>query len=208
MDATAGPDRQCSGGDLVFVSKDKPMLLPYSKRLVLQSWNTLNGIFQTERKSRVELNFFDCSDSKRYNSEPDVVKYQKNNKLQYDLILGTETVKELSIILYLKAKTIIIDEIFLPMRDINFLQGTTTLHAPKLNNSLAMELKSTLDATKRATQILGAKYNKADLQSIIRNHCKHLRAKHQKKLLQLLKKMSYSLIAPLVTGTLIQSPFN
>jgi hypothetical protein len=34
-----------SDGDLIFVSKDKPMLLPYSKRLVPQSWNTLNGIF-------------------------------------------------------------------------------------------------------------------------------------------------------------------
>jgi hypothetical protein len=34
-----------SDGDLVFVSKDKPMLLCYSKRLVPQSWNTSNGIF-------------------------------------------------------------------------------------------------------------------------------------------------------------------
>jgi hypothetical protein len=44
-----------SDGDLVFVSKDKPMLLPYSKRLVPQSWNTLNGISQTKRKAQVEL---------------------------------------------------------------------------------------------------------------------------------------------------------
>jgi hypothetical protein len=36
----SGSDR-----DLVFVNKDKPMLLPYSKRLVPQSWNTLHGIF-------------------------------------------------------------------------------------------------------------------------------------------------------------------
>jgi hypothetical protein len=54
--------------DLVFVNKDKPMLLPYSKRLVPQSWNTLNGIFQTKRTARVELNFFDYSDSKWYYS--------------------------------------------------------------------------------------------------------------------------------------------
>jgi hypothetical protein len=31
--------------NLVFVGKDKPILLPYSKRLVPQLWNTLNGIF-------------------------------------------------------------------------------------------------------------------------------------------------------------------
>jgi len=60
-----------SDGDLVCVNKDNPMLLPYSKRLVPQSWNTLNGIFQTKCKARVELNFFDYSDSKWYYSEPD-----------------------------------------------------------------------------------------------------------------------------------------
>jgi hypothetical protein len=40
-----------SDGDLVFVDKDKPMLLPSSKRLVPQSWNTLNVMFQTKRKA-------------------------------------------------------------------------------------------------------------------------------------------------------------
>jgi hypothetical protein len=54
-----------SNGDLIFVNKDKPMLLPYSKRLVPQSWNTLNGIFLMRCKARVELNFFEYSDSKR-----------------------------------------------------------------------------------------------------------------------------------------------
>ncbi len=68
----SGPD-----GDLVFVKKDKSMLLPYSKRLVPQSWNTLNGIFQIKRKARVELNFFDYSDNKRYYSESDVVKEKR-----------------------------------------------------------------------------------------------------------------------------------
>ncbi len=73
----SGPD-----GDLVFVNKDKPMLLPYSKRLVPQSWNTSNGIFQIKSKARVELNFFDYSDSKRYYSEPDVVECRKDSKPQ------------------------------------------------------------------------------------------------------------------------------
>jgi hypothetical protein len=36
-----------SDGDLIFIDKDKPMLLPSSKRLVPQSWNTSNGRFQT-----------------------------------------------------------------------------------------------------------------------------------------------------------------
>jgi hypothetical protein len=32
-----------SDGNLIFANKDKPMLRPYSKRLVPQLWNTLNG---------------------------------------------------------------------------------------------------------------------------------------------------------------------
>ncbi len=63
-----------SDGNLVFVNKDKPMLLPYLKRLVPQSWNTSNGMFQTKHKARLELNFFEYSDSKRFFAEPDVVK--------------------------------------------------------------------------------------------------------------------------------------
>jgi hypothetical protein len=60
------PQSSSSDGDLIFVSKDKPMLLPYSKRLVPQSWNTLNRIFQTKHNAQVELNFFEYSDSKRF----------------------------------------------------------------------------------------------------------------------------------------------
>ncbi len=39
-----------SDSNLIFVNKDDPMLLLYSKRLVPQSWNTSNGIFQMRRE--------------------------------------------------------------------------------------------------------------------------------------------------------------
>ena len=44
----------------------------------------------------------------------------------------------------------------------------------KLNNSLAKEPSITLDATKRVTHIPDAKYTRADLQSIVKNNCRHL----------------------------------
>ncbi len=177
-----------SDGGLIFVSKDNPMLLPYSKRLVPQSWNTSNGIFQMRRKAWVELNFFVYSDRKRFHAEPDVVKYDKDRKPQFDLILGTETMKEFGIILNFRDKMITIDEIMLPMRNINNLQGSSVLHVLQHNHSLAMEQQSTQDATQRAMQILDAKYSKADLQSVVRDNWKHLSANQQKKLLQLLKR--------------------
>jgi hypothetical protein len=55
-----------SDGNLVFVDKDKPMLLLSLKRLVPQSWNTSNEMFQIKRKAEIELNFCEYSDSKRY----------------------------------------------------------------------------------------------------------------------------------------------
>jgi hypothetical protein len=99
-----------SDSNLVFVNKDEPMLLYSSKRLVSQSWNTSNGIFQTKRKAGIELNFFKYSNSKRYFVEPDIVEYDENNQPQYDLIIGTKTMKEFGIILDFKEKMIPVDE--------------------------------------------------------------------------------------------------
>jgi hypothetical protein len=164
------------------------MLLPYSKRLVPQSWNTSNGMFQTKHQAEIELNFFEYSNSKRYLAEPGIVEYNKNNKPQYDLIPGVKTMKKYGIILDFKDKMITVDEVKLPMQNINYLQGSSTLRALRLNHSLAIETQSTQDATKHVVLILDAKYQKTDLQSIIRDNRKHLSANQQKKLLQLCKK--------------------
>jgi hypothetical protein len=52
-----------------------------------------------------------------------VVEYGKEPKPQYNLILGNKTMKKLGIVLDFKSKTITIDEITLPMRNINLLKG-------------------------------------------------------------------------------------
>jgi hypothetical protein len=96
--------------------------------------------------------------------------------------------KKYGIILDFKDKMITVDAVKLPMQNINYLQGSSTLRVLKLNQSLAVEPHSTQDTTKHVTWILDAKYQKADLQSIVRDNCKHLSANQQKKLLQLLKK--------------------
>jgi hypothetical protein len=48
--------------------------------------------------------------------EPNVVECNKDSKPQYDLILGTKTMKELGIILNFRDRMITIDEIILPMK--------------------------------------------------------------------------------------------
>ncbi len=93
-----------------------------------------------------------------------MVKYERNRTLQNDLILGTETMKELGITMDFKNQDnnhwwdhLANDSI------LNHVQGANTLPVLKLNNSLAKEQISTQDANKRAIQILDAKYKKADL---------------------------------------------
>jgi hypothetical protein len=148
----------------------------------------LNGRFQTKRKAEIELNFFEYSNSKRYLAAPDIFEYKKINRPQYDIILGVKTTKEYGIILDFKDKMITIDVVKLPMRNINYLQDSSTIFALRLNHSLAMEPQSTQDATKLVMWILDAKYQKADLQSIVKDKCKHLSTDQQKKILQLLTK--------------------
>ncbi len=75
----------------------------------------MNGIFQTKRKAEIKLNFFEYSNRKRYLAVPDIVEYDKNNRPQYDLILGVETMKKYGIILDFKDKLITVDEVKLPM---------------------------------------------------------------------------------------------
>ncbi len=67
--------------------------------------------------------------------------------------------KEFGIMMDFKAKAIAVDEITMPMRNINQLQKQCVLGVPKLNTGLAKEPTSTQNATKCAEWILDAKYD-------------------------------------------------
>ncbi len=57
----------------------------------------------------------------------------------YDLIIGKQTLHDIGTVLDFKEKTITIDDILLPMRNINNLQLKSSIsRAFKLNSSLAM----------------------------------------------------------------------
>jgi hypothetical protein len=92
----------------------------------------------------------DYSDSKRVHLKPDIVEYARNGALpEYDLILGKQTLHDLGVVLDFKEKTITIDEILLPIRNINNLQLKTSIsRVLKLNMSFSQEPASTRGATK------------------------------------------------------------
>jgi hypothetical protein len=104
----------------------------------------------------------------------------------FDLILGCRTMKELGTVLDFQRKEITIDEIILPMRDINSLTTSKMEKVWAVNNSMAHEPHSTQEATQRVVHILDAKYEKADLQSVVSVNCTHLSLQDQNKLMEVL----------------------
>ena len=94
----------------------------------------------------------------------------------FDLILGINTLKELGIVLNFQTKQFYTDEITLPIRDITKLSTRAQIERAWManNNVMTHEPKSTLDATQRVVKILDAKYEKADLNTVVTENCKHL----------------------------------
>ena len=176
-----------SDGDLLFHKKGTPKHFPYSTRQVPKSWCTSNGNFHTEGRGKLEMKFFEYSNSKQVYVNPDIVEYDGDNlkKPVFDLILGTQTMEELGIILDLKEQVITIDEIALPMRDITnqLLPRSGGLDFNNLASSL--EPISTELATQRVVHILDANYQKADLPAVVKT-CTHLSQNEQNELLELL----------------------
>jgi hypothetical protein len=122
------------------------------------------------------------------------VEYKENSltKPGFDLILGSNTLKELGIVLDFWTKEITLDNISLPMREINNLKTRATVErAWTMNNSIYQETskepQSMLEATKRLIHILDTKYEKADLRAIVTDNCTHLSNPEQTKLLELLQ---------------------
>jgi hypothetical protein len=138
----------------------------------------------------VELSFVEYSASKKVHLHPNIVKNSKGGPMPlYDLIIGKQTLHDIGAMLDFKERTITIDDILLPMRNINNLQLKPSIsRALKLNSSFAQEPASTRNSTKCIVEILDAKYDKADLPSIVKNNCTHLSTSHCNSLLALLLK--------------------
>jgi hypothetical protein len=105
----------------------------------------------------------------------------------YKLIIGKQTLHDIGAVLDFREKTITIDSILLPMRNIvNLLVKPSVTWALKHNAFQAQEPISTQKATKRVLGILDAIYDKADLPEIVRTSCPHLMPSEQDTLLSLL----------------------
>ncbi len=138
----------------------------------------------------IELSFVNYSATKKVHLRPDIVEYPAGGpEPLYDLTVGKQTLHDIGTVLDFKEKTITINDILLPMRNINNLQLKSGIsRALKLNSSYPQEPESTRNATKHMVEILDAKYVKADLPSIVKNNYVYLSMPHWNSLLALLLK--------------------
>jgi hypothetical protein len=117
-----------SSGDLLFMKKGSSKRISIVKRIVPQSWGTSNGTFVTDKVGNIKISFVEYSASKKVCLQPDIVKYSPGDHApMYDLIIGKQTMHDLGVKLDFREKTITIDKILLPMRNIINLQLKTRI---------------------------------------------------------------------------------
>ena len=108
-----------SSGDLLFMKKGASKCISIVKWVVPQLWGPSNGTFITDRVGNIEISFVEYSASKKVHLQPDIVEYSPgDHAIMYDLIIGKQTMHDLGVKLDFQEKTITIDEILLPMRNI------------------------------------------------------------------------------------------
>ncbi len=121
-------------------------------------WGTSNSTFVADRVGDIEILFVEYSASKKVCLQPDIVEYSPRDQApMYDLIIGKQTMHDLGVKLDFQEKTITIDEILLPMRNIVNLQLKPRItRALEENTCFAQERSSTHNATEPMVKILDA----------------------------------------------------
>ena len=110
-----------SSGDLLFLIKGFNTRISVLKQVVPQPLGTSNGTI-TDRVGDNEIFFVEYSASKKVR-QLDIVEYSPGDQApMYDLVIGKQTMHNLGVKLDFQEKTITIEEILLPMKNIANLQ--------------------------------------------------------------------------------------
>jgi len=177
-----------SGASGTIISYEHVKHLPL-QRSHKSRWDTRAGVFTTSTKCKIRFSlpeFFenriiewpvhvdDCTDSHRY-----------------DLIIGRDLLKELGMSLDFSQHIVTWDNATITMKDV---ASVTQLHKNDHNSFYwqddSAETEALKSSTERIKRILDAKYEKANLDELVRE-CSYLTEDQQIKLLKLLRKHEY-----------------
>jgi hypothetical protein len=112
-------------------------------------WGNSIGIFIKDKVGDIKISFVEYSASKKVCLQPDIEEDSPGNQApMYDLIIGKQTMHNLGVKLAFQEKTITIDKILLPMRNITNLQVKPRITmALRENTCFAQEPISICSAT-------------------------------------------------------------
>ncbi len=152
------------------MKKGSNKYIPVVNRAVPESWSTSNGTFKTKKVAEIKLPFINYSTSKKVHLRRDIVEYpEESPKPLYNLIIGKQTLHDIGAVMNFKERTITIDDILLPMRNINNLQLKSSIsRVLKLNSSYAQEPESTGSTFKHVVKILDVNMTKQTFQALSR----------------------------------------
>ena len=114
-----------------------------------KSWYISNRSFQTaEGENKSKILWLSCK--KGVYLQPDIIEYDKCKiKPEFNLILGSKTMKELGTVLDFWTYKITLDEISLPLRDINKLKKAQIEKSWTVRNSIYQDMPKSLRAQLR-----------------------------------------------------------
>jgi hypothetical protein len=173
-----------SDGDMIFLKRSERHTIDVHKRLHPQIWRTSSDTFETNKVCNTNLTLPKFSNSKIMSLMADIHFTEEGQSFpMYDLIIGLETLVNWKAISNFHDKTLTIDHVELPMQDLHSL-----IDSKLLNNIYTESIEPSVSrvANNRVTQILDAKYEKANLPEVVDNNCKHLTTHQQNKLLKLI----------------------
>ena len=173
-----------SEGDPLFVRKKD--LRPYEsyETAFPTTWGTSSGRFKTGMMAKINLLLPEFSQSKIMSVEPDVKIMDDGQTFSYDLIIGIGTLAQWGAVLDFRENTMTIDGQTIPLREYTAFDDKRRL----MNiYRAATEPAATKEETERVTRILDAKYDAADLPTIVEENCSHLTARQKGALLKLLQ---------------------
>ena len=173
-----------SDGDIIFLKISERHTIDVHNRVHPHTLRTSSGTFETNKVGNINLTLPKFSTSKTMSLMPDIHFIEEGNPSpMYDLIIGLETLVNWKAMLSFHDKTLIIDNVALPMQDLHSLDGQKLL-----NNIYTESTEPSVSrvATNRVTNILDAKHEKANLPEVVDNNFKHLNIDQRNKLLRLL----------------------
>ena len=135
-------------------------------------WKTSSGYFETTAKSKVQFTLPELHEQRIITHEVHVTR----NQMGYDMIIGMDLLTQLKIDILNSSQSILWDTAEIPMR---------SREATLEDAYYIADPKSVSQATTRMTEILDAKYDKADIKQVT-EECPELSSHEKQELMKLL----------------------